>query len=343
MIQELLVFLSLLLVGFTASLLFFKYVSPKEKKELKSERDKLIKSVEKLLKKENYIEVIETFDKIAEVSEKLGDLGVSDEFRERANNLRRKLGQEVKAGTGASLTDINLFIQQLIRGPFETQAIEITQAIAQPGGTRTLIEEGEEILSRLSRLKGEPSAETATTTPPMPSMTARPPPMAPPTTPSPPPMAPPVAARPPPMAPPSAKPAPMTFPTAKPAPMFPPKAESTTTTSSKPIAIPFADVPPTAVDTKLELIDELDEPQVRGMDAFLGTEPAVTKAEKKKKPSKKDEKSEILNRLAQELPYLPEKMKKNIIKELLKRPEGKLRDTWFKVYVHKNKQYATKP
>ena len=56
----------------------------------------------------------------------------------------------------------------------------------------------------------------------------------------------------------------------------------------------------------------------------------------------KDEKAEIVSRLEQELPYLPEKLKKNIIKELLSRPEGKLRDTWFKVFLYKNKKYAKK-
>ncbi len=55
-----------------------------------------------------------------------------------------------------------------------------------------------------------------------------------------------------------------------------------------------------------------------------------------------DEKVEILARIKQELPYLPDKKKKNMVKELLKRPEGKLRDPWFKVYVHKNKQSVTK-
>ena len=31
-----------------------------------------------------------------------------------------------------------------------------------------------------------------------------------------------------------------------------------------------------------------------------------------------------------------------VLKELLKRPAGKLRETWFQVYIHKNKKYTTK-
>ncbi|MHA1271151.1 MAG: hypothetical protein ACTSPY_15260 [Candidatus Helarchaeota archaeon] len=43
--------------------------------------------------------------------------------------------------------------------------------------------------------------------------------------------------------------------------------------------------------------------------------------------------------IKRELPKIPNKKIKFIVNELLKRPKGKLRDTWFKVYVHKNKQY----
>ncbi|NVM29017.1 MAG: hypothetical protein HWN65_09235, partial [Candidatus Helarchaeota archaeon] len=124
-------------------------------------------------------------------------------------------------------------------------------------------------------------------------------------------------------------------------PMAPPKAPPP---MAPPSAVPFtpsiSDLPPAEGTDGLEV---LEEPGVQGLDTFIGAEPATMKTEKKKKPRKKDEKAELLERLQEELPYLPDKMKKNIIKELFKRPEGKLRETWFKVYVHKNKQYATKP
>ncbi|MBD3229428.1 MAG: hypothetical protein GF329_14685 [Candidatus Lokiarchaeota archaeon] len=52
-----------------------------------------------------------------------------------------------------------------------------------------------------------------------------------------------------------------------------------------------------------------------------------------------DEKKEIIEMIRAELPKLPKKKVKYIVKELLKREKGKLRNTWFKVYVHKNKKY----
>jgi len=58
---------------------------------------------------------------------------------------------------------------------------------------------------------------------------------------------------------------------------------------------------------------------------------------KKEKP--KDEREELIEMIKRELPKIPKKKIKFIVNELLKRPKGKLRDTWFKVYVHKNKQY----
>jgi len=52
-----------------------------------------------------------------------------------------------------------------------------------------------------------------------------------------------------------------------------------------------------------------------------------------------DEKQKLMDLIKKELPKLPKKKIKYIITELMKRPEGKLRDTWLKVYVHKNQQY----
>lgn len=53
----------------------------------------------------------------------------------------------------------------------------------------------------------------------------------------------------------------------------------------------------------------------------------------------KDEKNQLIEMIKKELPKIPKKKINHIVKELLKRPAGKLRDTWFKVYVHKNKKY----
>jgi len=362
---------------------FFKYISPKEKKELKTQRDKLFKDVEKLLKKENFLEVIDAFDQIAEISEKLGELGVADEFKDRANNLRRKLGQEVKSDISVSQEEINGFIKKLLIGPFrDIQAAEILTVSPSPvasGGTRSLIEEGEEILARLKKFKGEegvtsPGLPIAATPPPMtppkatptgPPIAATPPPMAPPNTT---PAGPPIAATPPPMTPPKATPAgppitatppPMTPPKATPTgppiasnlppvpsappttspPNFPPNTNSLETT---PVAFPVPHVPPENIQ-EFQLLDEIEEPQVQGIDTFIESEPEVPVIqETKKKSSKKNEKSEWMARIERELPYLPDKKKKGILKELLKRPEGKLRETWLKVYIHKNKQYAAK-
>ncbi len=139
-------------------------------------------------------------------------------------------------------------------------------------------------------------------------------------------------------------------------PPVPPKSPPTqkvpfTTNPSLPIAIPVtqsstpqADSSTTSASAPEEmeariLLEEVEEPQVQDVGEL---EFETVEAETKAKTGKKDEKSDIVTRLEKELPNLPEKMKKNIIKELLKRPEGKLRETWFQVYVYKNKQYATK-
>ena len=58
-----------------------------------------------------------------------------------------------------------------------------------------------------------------------------------------------------------------------------------------------------------------------------------------KKNGSKDEKQELIEMIKEELPKIPMKKIKYIVNELLKRPEGKLRSTWFKVYIHKNKKY----
>ncbi|NVM31489.1 MAG: hypothetical protein HWN65_21805, partial [Candidatus Helarchaeota archaeon] len=233
MILELLIFLGSLITSITASTLFFKYVTPKEKKELKSEREKLFKEVERHLKKENFLDVIGTFDRIADISEKLGELGISDEFRDRANNLRRKLGQEVKSDVSTSQVEIGIFIQQLLRGPYGiAEVVEVAQPMARPtvqpmaqpgvveAPSRSLMEEGEEILARLKRLKGEAPAEEAA-----PSIIASAPPMPSPAAAIPPSMRPPVAAPPPPLAPPRTTP-----------PLVPPRTPGPPMTS--PVAAP---------------------------------------------------------------------------------------------------------
>ncbi len=393
MIQECLIFLSLFIIAYLSSVLFFKYISPKEKKELKAQRDKLFKDVEKLLKRENFIEVIETFDQIAAISEKLGELGISDEFKERANNIRRQLGQEVKADLSASQDEINAFIQQLLVGPYNLTTsggapeAEIIAAVPQAVGAppKSLMEEGEEILARLAKFKGEGAPELVSTSPPPikvappprvssmgpPSATSAPPsappinpPIAVPSSPRAPPMAPtsaapvgpPVAVPSPPrapsMAPTSAAPVgppvavpspPRAPPAAAPLPTVPSAAPFTTTTPP-PMAFPVdgPEVPSINPVDDVEILDSMEEPLIQGVETFIPSEPEIKTDKKKKKTSKKDEKAEILARIKQELPYLPDKKKKNIVKELLKRPEGKLRETWFKVYVHKNKQYVTK-
>ena len=376
-------------MGFLSFSLYFKYISPKERKELKSQRDKLFKEVEKLIKKENYLEVIEIFDKIATISEQLGDTAVADEIQERANTLRRHLGQEIKS-EAVSWDKINSFIEQLMKGPFgEGQVVQISsvatpispegQITAQP---KSLLEEGQEIIARLRKIKGEISSEeevapittssSAESTPTSPitnnvqGPAAPSPPMAPPAAPPkaaapPPPMAPPAAppkaaAPPPPMAPPTAPPkvaAPpsITVPTAEVIPTgissSQPEANSAVTPSAEPMAFPVPDIPASDEIENIEIIEGVDATKSDSMSLFIGAEPEI-QTEKKvdkeaiKKISKKDEKEEIKARLEKELPYLPEKLKKNIIKELLKRPAGKLRETWFQVYIHKNKKYASK-
>jgi hypothetical protein len=97
--------------------------------------------------------------------------------------------------------------------------------------------------------------------------------------------------------------------------------------SSDTSAIPLPETPLPGV---------IEEPQV-----IQVSEPASGVSEPRiGAPSLKDEKNEILARLKQELPYLPENEKGFILEELMKRPAGKLRETWFKIIVHKNKQYA---
>ncbi|MHA1695572.1 MAG: hypothetical protein ACTSUG_09935 [Candidatus Helarchaeota archaeon] len=64
----------------------------------------------------------------------------------------------------------------------------------------------------------------------------------------------------------------------------------------------------------------------------------ITLDEGKKEPIL-DEKEELIAMIKKELPKLPKKKIKYIVQELMKRPKGRLRNTWFKVYVHKNKQY----
>jgi hypothetical protein len=53
----------------------------------------------------------------------------------------------------------------------------------------------------------------------------------------------------------------------------------------------------------------------------------------------KDEKEQLIEMIKKELPRIPNRRINQLVRELLKRPAGKLRDTWFKVYVHKNRRY----
>jgi len=97
--------------------------------------------------------------------------------------------------------------------------------------------------------------------------------------------------------------------------------------SSVTSAIPLSETPIPGLIEEPQLI-QVPEPASAVSAPRIGT------------PSLKDEKNEILARLNQELPKLPENEKGSILEELMKRPAGKLRETWFKIIVHKNKQYA---
>jgi len=383
--------------------LFFKYLTPREKKELKLQRDKLFRDVEKLLKKgdkESILQVINTFESLEEISDKLGDFSLVNELRERSNNLRRQLGLEAKGDLGISAQEINKFIQQLMRGPYgkgtiielalpEGQAPQMEES-AKP---KSLLEEGAEILARLRSIRGEDVEEKPTVLfPPAqpgiseapametsslgeePSVINLPPPIMPPRASQSPPMAPSPSAAPPmaplpftpPPVPPMAQPAaPPRTPFAPPRPIavpihspaiLPAAAPPSKVPSKAPL--PFTAPPPgpprpiaVPIQPRVEsssrganaislpetpLPRETDEPQVIQVSEIVSdvSEP------KPGVPSLKDEKSEILARLNQELPYLPENEKGSILEELMKRPAGKLRETWFKIIVHKNKQYA---
>ena len=392
----------------SAMQLFFKYLTPREKKDLKLQRDKLFRDVEKLLKKgdkESILQVINTFESLEELSDKLGDFSLVNELRERSNNLRRQLGLEAKGDLGISAQEINKFIQQLMRGPYgkgtiidlalpEGQAPQMEES-AKP---KSLLEEGAEILARLRSIRGEdveekptvlfppaqpgiseaPAMETsslgedssvinlpppimpprASQSPPMaPSPSAAPPmaplpftpplspPMAPPAAPPRTPFAPPLVAPPRPIAVPIQSPA--ILPAATPPSKAPSKGPLPFTAPPqgppRPIAVPIqprvesSSRGPNAISLpETPLPRETDEPQVIQVSEIVGdvSEP------KPGVPSLKDEKNEILARLNQELPYLPENERGSILEELMKRPAGKLRETWFKIIVHKNKQYA---
>jgi hypothetical protein len=132
----------------------------------------------------------------------------------------------------------------------------------------------------------------------------------------------------PPPAPPSNPPskAPLPFsnpPIAPPRPMAFPVQDRPESTS----AIPLPETPLPRLTEEPQVI-QVSEPVSEVSEQRIGA------------PSLKDEKNEILARLTRELPNLPENDKGPIIEELMKRPAGKLRETWFKIIVHKNKQYA---
>lgn len=403
MINAVIMILIEILAIMSAIQLFFKYLTPREKKELKLQRDKLFRDVEKLLKKgdkESILQVINTFESLEEISDKLGDFSLVNELRERSNNLRRQLGLEAKGDLGISAQEINKFIQQLMRGPYgkgtiielalpEGQAPQMEES-AKP---KSLLEEGAEILARLRSIRGEDVEEKPTVLfPPAqpgiseapametsslgeePSVINLPPPIMPPRASQSPPMAPSPSAAPPmaplpftpPPVPPMAQPAaPPRTPFAPPRPIavpihspaiLPAAAPPSKVPSKAPL--PFTAPPPgpprpiaVPIQPRVEsssrganaislpetpLPRETDEPQVIQVSEIVSdvSEP------KPGVPSLKDEKSEILARLNQELPYLPENEKGSILEELMKRPAGKLRETWFKIIVHKNKQYA---
>ncbi|HUX99548.1 MAG TPA: hypothetical protein VMV49_08350 [Candidatus Deferrimicrobium sp.] len=462
MIQGVIIIISQLFLVLITSFLFFKYISPKEEKELKNQRKILFKDVEKHLKEENYLMVVEIFDLITEISNQIGDSSTADEFRDRADGLRRTIGIQVPSAS---------------QSPQINSSIPTTQqAIGVSSPNKQLMVESAEILNRLKKSKGEspdePPLSSAGSPPPrapMPPMAppsagfppprAPMPPMAPPALPiapppraaPPPPMAPPSAGFPPPRAPmpPMAPPAlpvapppraapppsmaPPALPVAPPPSISPPPFVPNPPPTPSAVPPPFIPQPPPTAplppieppDTGFEIasdgtIPELEpeiltsspiEPEIEmppvqeikpEVMAFLASElePAVinhsskpppimptkesssaiphlaapplihtpktnhqpdlfesfnypppfeeissTEPEdvqgKQEKPSgKKDEKAEILAKLNEELPYLPYKLKKEILKELLKRPAGKIRDTWLKVYIHKNKEYA---
>jgi len=351
-----------MIIGLITSLLFFKYLAPKEQKELKTQREKLFKDVTKQVKKENYLGVIEILDEITSISEKLGDTEVAEEFRDRANNLRQQLGQEVNIDAAAIQAKINTFIMDLMAGPFGTDQIiqlvdsgtsHVETMIQSSQKPQSLIDEGAEIIARLKKIGGEDFEEITVhaSEPPStaPSSAVPPPPST----------APPSAVPPPPMAPPSAIPPPR-------APAIPPSTlptvqPNTNDLTSKSIIeegteilarlkkfkgessseeaniVPSASSPISGKGSNL--IGELEEPKIQNFNISTELEPSNTPESSTTRPRDLDEKTEILSRLERELPHLPEKMKKELVKELLKRPAGELRETWFKIYIHKNKKY----
>jgi len=371
-----------------ALLLVFKYTSQKEKRELKIQRDKQFKEVERLLKKgdeDSIKQVIQIFDSLEQLSDKLGDFGLVNELRERSNNLRRQLGLEAKGDLGIPVQEINKFIQKLMRGPYgKGTVIELAIPESASPGTevsaapKSLLEEGAEILARLRSIRGEgveekptvlfPTAQlggkenpsTSSTTPaessslgeappviklpfPVPSQKIRvsASPKAPPAELSSPVSEepPPFAARPPPPLRPIAIPIenPTTPPLAAPSkhssPKEPPPFAARPPPSPRPIAIPIGNQDIPARISEEAIPAEIEEPQILDIQR-----PIESRIEE---PQASDEKGELIARLKQELPLLPENEKNNILEELMKRPAGKLRETWFKIIVHKNKQYAT--
>ena len=96
----------------------FKYVSPKELKELKKERLEHMKNAEKALKDEDYDSVIGHFKKIIEISEYIDDDDIKNEFLEKLEFLTSRMSQTGSVTQAIpSATSIADFIDDLIKAP----------------------------------------------------------------------------------------------------------------------------------------------------------------------------------------------------------------------------------
>ncbi|NHI93971.1 MAG: hypothetical protein EAX96_15895 [Candidatus Lokiarchaeota archaeon] len=96
----------------------FKYISPKELKILEKERMNYMKQAEKALKAADVEQVVELFKKIVEVSEKMDDKLIIEEFTQKIKLLTSGSETNVAEQFEKAQTTIEDFISELFKAPY---------------------------------------------------------------------------------------------------------------------------------------------------------------------------------------------------------------------------------
>ncbi|MHA1797265.1 MAG: hypothetical protein ACTSVY_02355 [Candidatus Helarchaeota archaeon] len=133
----------------------FKYISPKELKAFEKERMSYMKQAEKALKNEDLELVVELFKKIVEVSEKMDDHKIVEEFNQKIRLLTQGTEGSVAEQFEKVQTTIEDFIAELKKAPFKiikgiVEKIPVDEADIEAASAVQAGESQTQVLERIS-------------------------------------------------------------------------------------------------------------------------------------------------------------------------------------------------